>query len=90
MRTNPARSCAALLQLPLPLFAPGMSFADGERLAATTNSPKFMTGGAGELGNYCRHTQMDVRDRELKVDEDRQTEEFLGLADTIQSPFLQW
>lgn len=74
---------------PYPLFAHGMSFADGEHLAATANTHKLMTGGAGELGCYCRHTQIDDRGQELNVDEYRQKGGFPGLANTIQSQFLQ-
>lgn len=66
-----------------------MSFADGEHLAATASTHKLMTRGAGELGCYCRHTQIDDRGQELNVDEDRQKGGFQGLANTIQSQVLQ-
>lgn len=55
-----------------------MSFAGGERQGASagvfpsSNSQKFMNGGTGELGDDCRHTQIDVRGPELNVYEDGQ------------------
>lgn len=55
-----------------------MSFAGGERQGASagvfpsSNSQKFMNGGTGELGDDCRHTQIDVCGPELNVYEDGQ------------------